>query len=129
MQAGTRRKLSAGELAAYDAPFPDSRYKAAVRVYPSLVPIEPDNADVEANQRAWAVYDKWHKPFICCFSDGDPITRGRDAEFLRRIPGTAGQPRVTLRGGHFIQEDDPQNFARLTLEACADNNSPEENTP
>jgi haloalkane dehalogenase len=124
VQAGTRRKLSAGELAAYDAPFPDRRYKAAVRVYPSLVPVEPDHADVEANQRAWAVYEGWHKPFICCFSDGDPITRGRDAEFLQRVPGTAGQPSVTLRGGHFIQEDDPQTFVRLAVEACGDHNSP-----
>jgi len=123
VQAGTRRKLSAGEIAAYDAPFPDSSYQAAVRVYPSLVPIEPDNVDVAANQRAWAVYDAWQKPFICCFSDGDPITRGRDAEFLRRVPGAAGQPRVTLRGGHFIQEDDPQNFARLALEACSNNSA------
>ncbi|MCB1698277.1 MAG: hypothetical protein H6984_13420 [Pseudomonadales bacterium] len=24
-----------------------------------------------ANRRSWSVYDSWHKPFICCFSDDD----------------------------------------------------------
>ena len=31
---------------------------------------------------------------------------------------------LDLRGGHFIQEDDPQHFARLALEACGVINSP-----
>ena len=93
-------------------------YKAGARAYPSLVPVEPQIPDVAANQRAWEVFDRWQKPFICCFSDGDPITRGGDKQFLQRIPGTADQPHTTLRGGHFIQEDDPRNFARLAIEAC-----------
>lgn len=118
VQTGTRRTLSDREIAAYNAPFPDSSYKAGARAYPSLVPVEPQIPDVAANQRAWEVFDRWQKPFICCFSDGDPITRGGDKQFLQRIPGTADQPHTTLRGGHFIQEDDPRNFARLAIEAC-----------
>jgi haloalkane dehalogenase len=46
-----------------------------------------------------------------------PITRGGDAQWRQRVPGTRGQPHTTLRGGHFIQEDDPLNFARLAIEA------------
>lgn len=118
VQGGTRRKLSAAEIAAYDAPFPDSSYKSAVRVYPSLVPVEAHLPSVAENQRAWTVFEQWQQPFICCFSDGDPITRGGDARFRQRIPGAQGQAHTTLRGGHFIQEDDPQNFARLAIEAC-----------
>lgn len=118
VQGGTRRKLSAAEIAAYDAPFPDSSYKSAVRVYPSLVPVEAHLPSVAENQRAWIVFEQWQQPFICCFSDGDPITRGGDARFRQRIPGAQGQAHTTLRGGHFIQEDDPQNFARLAIEAC-----------
>ena len=45
----------------------------------------------------------------------DTYTRGGDAEFLRRVPGTKGQPHTTLHGGHFLQEDDPQRFAELIL--------------
>jgi len=117
VQGGTRRKLSNGEIAAYDAPFPDDSYKAAARIYPSLVPVEPGMPGVEENERAWQVYEGWEKPFTCCYSDGDPITRGLDAQFLRRVPGAKGQPHTTLKGGHFIQEDDPQGWARLIIAA------------
>lgn len=61
--------------------------------------------------RAWEVFRKWEKPFLCCFSDGDPITRGGDAVWLERVPGTQRMDHLTLRGGHFIQEDDPIGFA------------------
>ena len=118
VQGGTRRRLSRAERAAYDAPFPTSAFKAAARIYPSLVPISADNPANEANLRAWQVFERWTKPFICCFSDGDPITRGHDRKFLERVPGTRGQPHVTLRGGHFLQEDDADAFARLVIEAC-----------
>lgn len=118
VQGGTKRRLSRAERAAYDAPFPTEAFKVATRVYPSLVPVSPDNPASEANRRAWNVYRRWTKPFICCFSDGDPITRGFDRVLHENIPGTKGQPHTTLHGGHFMQEDDAQNFVRLILSAC-----------
>ena len=119
VQRGTRRELSDAEVAAYNAPFPGPGYKAAARVYPSLVPMEPGMPGVAENQRAWEVFERWEKPFICAFSDGDPITRGGDAQWRQRVPGARGQPHTTLRGGHFIQEDDPLGFARLAIGASA----------
>lgn len=119
VQAGTRRRLSDAERAAYDAPFPANRYKAAARTYPSLVPVSPEDPAAPANRHAWTVFERWQKPFITCFSDGDPITRGFDRRFRERIPGAKGQPHPTLRGGHFLQEDDPQTFARLIIQSCA----------
>lgn len=107
---GTRRRLSADEIAAYDAPFPTAASKAATRAYPPLVPFK-GNAAVPDQLRAWEVFRRWEKPFVCCFSDGDPITRGGDAIWLERVPGTRGMPHRTLHGGHFIQEDDPAGFA------------------
>jgi haloalkane dehalogenase len=118
VQGGTKRRLSAAERAAYDAPFPSGGYKAAARVYPSLVPTKPDNPASESNRKAWQVFERWEKPFICCFSDGDPITRGFDRPWRERVPGTRAQPHTTLSGGHFMQEDDPQTFARLVVGAC-----------
>lgn len=119
VQAGTRHWLATAERAAYDAPFPSDAYKAAARIYPSLVPVSNYSPEGSAdNHRAWQVFDHWEKPFICCFSDGDPITRGVDREFLQRVPGTKGQPHTTLRGGHFLQEDDGPNFARIVIDAC-----------
>ena len=114
---GSKRRLSGAELAAYDAPFPSTPFKVATRVYPSLVPSTRDDPAHDANCRAWEVFRRWEKPFICCYSDGDPITRSMARYFLERVPGTKGLRHATLRGGHFIQEDDPQSFARLVVDA------------
>ena len=112
---GAQSALSAAEIAAYDAPFPDSRYKAGARVFPSFVPFE-NNVAVPDQKRAWTVLDQWDKPFLCCFSDGDPVTRGGERRWIGRVPGTVGQAHRTLKGGHFVQENDPQGFVEAILE-------------
>jgi haloalkane dehalogenase len=117
VSAGTARGLSKAEIAAYDAPFPDSRYKAGARIFPSFVPFEK-NVAVPDQKRAWQVFDHWTKPFLCCFADKDKITRGGESRFIGRVPGTTGQNHRTLRGGHFIQEDDPQSFVECVLEVA-----------
>ncbi len=109
--AGTRRRLSAAERRAYDAPFPAAKYKAGARAFPALVPISPDNPATAANRRAWEVLKGWNKPFLTTFSSGDPITRGADRYMQKRIPGAQGQEHQTLRGGHFLQEDSGPEFA------------------
>ena len=114
---GVKRTLSAAEIAAYNAPFPDSSYKAGARIFPSFVPFE-NNVAVPDQKRAWKVLDQWDKPFLCCFSDGDPVTRGGESRFMGRVPGTAGQPHRTLKGGHFVQEDDPEGFVQAILEVA-----------
>lgn len=119
LQSGTKRELSPAEIAAYDAPFPNDRYKAAARVYPSLVPVRFDDPEAVKNRHAWTIFQQWQKPFITCFSNGDPITRGGHARFVNEVPGAQGQAHSRLRGGHFIQEDDPQKFAELVIAACS----------
>jgi haloalkane dehalogenase len=105
-------KLSADELAAYDAPFPDESYKAAARMFPILVPITPDDPAANANKKAWEVLMKWEKPFLTCFSDQDPITKGGEKALQKLIPGCAGQPHVIIEnGGHFLQEDKGEEWA------------------
>jgi haloalkane dehalogenase len=110
VKRGTKRELSPAEVAAYDAPFPTRASKVATRTYPSLVPFAGNSA-VPDQKRAWEVLERWEKPFLCCFSDGDPITRGGDVIWRARVPGTKGMAHRTLHGGHFIQEDDPKGFA------------------
>jgi haloalkane dehalogenase len=117
VKAGTRRGLSDAEVAAYDAPFPDGRYKAGARIFPTFVPLG-SNLAIPDQLKAWEVLDRWDKPFLCCFSDRDPITRGSEALFIGRVPGTAGQPHATLKGGHFIQEDDPAGFVDCILQVA-----------
>jgi len=117
VQLGTERTLSKHELAAYEAPFPSTEYKAGARAFPKLVPMSPDDPASNANKAAWKVLKTWRKPFITCFSSGDPITRGGDRYMQRRVPGALGQPHITLRGGHFLQEDSPEDFARIIIDA------------
>jgi len=117
VQSGTIRKLSPGEIRAYDAPFPSARYKAAARAFPLLVPASPDDPAREANIAAWNVFERWDKPFLTAFSNRDPITRGGDRIWQSRVPGCAGQARTTLKnGGHFLQEDLGPEFARVVVD-------------
>ena len=106
MRAACVDPLTDQEAAAYDAPFPDASYKAGARAFPDLIPQSEDNPATAANQAAWKVLETWDKPFLCAFSDQDPITGGGDRMLIGKIPGCAGQPHTTIvGGGHFLQED------------------------
>jgi haloalkane dehalogenase len=114
IQGGTVTELPDDVVAAYDAPFPDDTYKAGARQFPALVPTSPDDPASEANRRAWDVLRRWEKPFLCAFSDSDPITRGADVVFQAEVPGTKGQPHTTITGGgHFLQEDKGEELAAV----------------
>jgi haloalkane dehalogenase len=111
---GCKTPPSPEVIEAYNAPFPDDTYKEGARIFPSLVPITPDDPASSANREAWKVLSKFDKPFLTAFSDGDPITGGGDRIFLEKVPGTKGQPHTTIKGGgHFLQEDCGEDFARV----------------
>ncbi len=118
VQLGTSRVLSERELAAYEAPFPSAEFKAGARAFPKMARLTADDPAGVANKAAWRALEQWKKPFITCFSSSDPMTRGADRYMQRRIPGAHGQPHITLQGGHFLQEDSPQDFARIINDAC-----------
>jgi haloalkane dehalogenase len=121
LQRGTVDELPAEVLAAYDAPFPDERYKAGARVFPMLVPTSPDDPAVAANLAAWQVLSTWDRPFLTLFSDSDPITAGLDQALQSRIPGAAGQPHRIIQGaGHFVQEDRGDEIAEAIIAFIAD---------
>jgi haloalkane dehalogenase len=117
VQYGTVSDLAPDVIAAYDAPFPDSSYKAGTRAFPRLVPTTPDDPAAPANRSAWDIFRNWQKPFLTAFSDRDPITRGLDKAFLDRVPGTKNQPHTTIRhAGHFLQEDKGPELARVVID-------------
>jgi haloalkane dehalogenase len=113
VNGGTGRDLSPAEVAAYDAPFPDETYKEGARQFPTLVPVTPEHASVAENLAAWKVLERFDRPVITAFSDGDPVTKGGEASIQARIPGTRGQPHVILKGGHFLQEDCPEDIVAI----------------
>jgi haloalkane dehalogenase len=113
VKGGCARELTAAEIAAYDAPFPDESFKEGARQFPVLVPITPEHASVAENKAAWEALACFEKPVVTAFSDGDAVTRGGETIFQDKIPGAKGQPHVTLKGGHFLQEDSPDQIIEL----------------
>ncbi len=114
VSGGCTQRLTPVVVAAYDAPFPDESYKEGARQFPKLVPTSREDPAHDANVAAWSVLDAWTKPFLCCFSDGDAITKGGERIFLRRIPGASGQAHVTIvGGGHFLQEEKGPELAMV----------------
>jgi haloalkane dehalogenase len=111
---GCARPVAPEVVAAYDAPFPDERYKAGARRFPALVPASPDDPASAPNRAAWERLRAYTRPFLTAFGDSDPITRGADARLQAAIPGAAGQPHTTVaRAGHFIQEDAGEELAAI----------------
>lgn len=106
VNGGCTTDLAPEVIAAYDAPFPDDSYKAGARIFPSLVPTGVDDPARPDQHAAWEVLGRFDRPVLCTFSDRDPVTAGGAKAFLRGVPGTEGQPHVTIEGaGHFLQED------------------------
>ncbi len=120
IQGATVTTLTDDVVAAYDAPFPDDSYKAGARIFPTLVPTTPDDPAAPANRKAWEVLQKWEKPFLTCFSDSDPVTKGGERALQSLIPGTKGQPHVMIEGGgHFLQEDKGAELGALVVDFIA----------
>jgi haloalkane dehalogenase len=112
VNGGCVSELSPEVIAAYDAPFPDDTYKEGARQFPMLVPSSPDDPASAPNRVAWDALRAWTKPFLCAFSDQDPITKGADRVMQAEIPGCSGQPHTTIEGGgHFLQEDRGEQLA------------------
>ncbi len=114
VNGGSQRQLTPEEIAAYDAPYPDESYKTAARIFPTFVPVTPEHASVAENLAAWKVLEAFDKPFLTAFSDKDPITGGGEKPFQARVPGAKGRKHLTIEGGgHFLQEDKPEEIARV----------------
>lgn len=112
--------LTPAEIAAYDAPFPDVRYKSGVRAFPDLVMTEPGMAGVAeslAAERFWS--QDWRGKSFMAIGAADPVLSPAVMEELRgKIRGCAA-PMVIPDGGHFVQEwGEP--IARAALAAFGD---------
>ena len=122
IKGATVTELAPSVLEGYNAPYPSEEHKAGVRQFPLLVPITTDDPQTENNRAAWQTLKRFSKPFLTAFSDSDPVTAGGDKIMQKLIPGTQGQSHTTItNGGHFLQEDQPQQLAQVLLQFINDN--------
>ena len=120
IQSGTVAELPADVVAAYDAPFPSAKFKAGARAFPALVPARPDDPASDANRKGWDAFGRWEKPFLTCFSNRDPITRGGDKPWQSHVPGARDQPHTVIRNaGHFLQEEKGPELADVLSDFIA----------
>ena len=97
--------LTDEEAAAYDAPFPDARYKAGVRRFPNLVPDRPDapGAALSRKARDWWTSD-WRGESFMAVGAKDPVLGPPVMSVLRKSIRGCPEPHVVAEGGHFLQE-------------------------
>jgi haloalkane dehalogenase len=109
-------------LAAYDAPFPDPSYQAGLRQLTALIPLTRNDPGAAIGRATMAALERWHRPFLTAYSDGDPATAGWDRVFQQRVPGAQGQAHVTIAGaGHFVQEQRGAELGRIVAAFAAAN--------
>lgn len=117
MDRGCQCALSAAEIAAYDAPFPDEPSKAGARAFPQLVPVDDDRPGVAENIAAWQGLEGYDRPFLTLFGEDDPVLGMAGPLLAERIMGAQGQPHAMLSTcGHFSQEDRPAELAQAMID-------------
>jgi haloalkane dehalogenase len=116
VKVALRRPVDPAVLRAYDAPFPDRRYKAGARAFPRLVPTEPEAPFAARNRAARDVFDRWEKPTLLRFGREDPILGAAGPGFLTRVKALRGQAMGWIeRAGHFVQEDASEELVAAIL--------------
>lgn len=118
--AATTHPLEPDVLAAYDAPFPDPSLTPGLRQMTALLPLTRNDVGARLGRRTMRALEQFEKPFVTCYSDGDPATRGWETVFAERVPGARGMPHRTIAGaGHFLQEDAGEELGRAITEILA----------
>jgi len=112
--------LTDEEAAAYDAPFPDRRYRAGVRRFPALVPVEPGMDGVEESKRAAQFFrERWAGPSFMAIGMQDPVLGPPVMHALATVIRGCPPPHELPQAGHFVQEHG-EAVARAALAAFGD---------
>jgi haloalkane dehalogenase len=97
--------LTPAEAAAYDAPFPDARYKAGLRRFPQLVPefFDSDGAAIgRAAREFWR--NEWRGQSVMAIGMTDPVLGPPVMRALHRDIRGSPPPLEFAQAGHFVQE-------------------------
>lgn len=114
--ARSEPSMSPAECAAYAAPFPTEAHRAALRVFPDLVPERPDDEGAEVSRRArdwWRT--AWQGRSLMGIGMRDPVLGPPVMQALRRDIAGCPAPIELPDAGHFTQEQGAA-LARLAIE-------------
>ena len=97
--------LSAGEIAAYDAPFLDARYKAGVRRFPQIVPdhLDAPGAAISRQARDWWK-NSWQGKTMMAVGMTDPVLGPAVMSELAGNIRNCPEPLQLPDAGHFVPE-------------------------
>jgi haloalkane dehalogenase len=97
--------LTDAEAAAYDAPYPDRRYRAGARRFPALVPVSPDMDGVDVSlQAAQFLRERWSGPTFMAIGMQDPVLGPPVMHALAKTIRGCPAPLELAEAGHFVQE-------------------------
>lgn len=106
--------LTEAEMAAYDAPFPDQRFKGGVRRFPELVMLKEQGAEdltplskdgVETSRQARKFWSEdWKGESFMAIGMQDPVLGPPSMRFLRSFIRGCPEPMEVTDAGHFVQE-------------------------
>jgi pimeloyl-ACP methyl ester carboxylesterase len=104
------------DVYAYDAPFPDNRYKAGVRRFPQIVPVELDMDGAALGKQARAFWtNDWRGESFMAIGMRDSVLGEPVMEDLRKRIRGCGEPMRIADAAHFVQEYG-EPIARRALE-------------
>ncbi|MEO7151485.1 MAG: haloalkane dehalogenase [Burkholderiaceae bacterium] len=97
--------MSAAEVAAYDAPFPDARHKAALKAFPNLVPDGADAPGAALSREAGAFWrERWTGASFMAIGMQDPVLGEMPMRALQKTIRGCPAPMEVAEGGHFVPE-------------------------
>ena len=100
-----KREMSEAEAAAYDAPFPDLSYKAALRAFPNRVPDGADADGAAISRQAAAFWQqRWQGESFMAVGVQDPVLGLPTMLALQQQIRGCPAPLQVAEGGHFVPE-------------------------
>lgn len=98
-------QLSPAECAAYDAPFPDKGFRAALRAFPERVPAGPDDPGAALSRQARDFWrQQWQGESLMVVGAQDPVLGLATMQALQKDIRNCPEPVVLPQAGHFVQE-------------------------
>jgi tRNA(adenine34) deaminase len=107
--------LSDAECKAFDAPFPDTGHRAALRAFPRMVPEFVDDPGAAISREARTFWQQeWNGRTLMAIGERDPVLGGNVMRALQANIRNCPEPLVLREAGHFVQEHG-EGIARAAL--------------